>query len=209
MIHFNEEGVTTGIMGDNPGMPIKASAIEGFAYHDKSYLVSYAYDTESAYIVDVIDGVADATYAGSTYRLGLNPNAGGMGDVEVLDNEDGTFNIYVLGNQNGIASFTFDAASAMVNVNDIAQADDFRLGNNYPNPFNPITTIPYELARDTYIEIKVHDINGRLVSTLYDGYQFAGSYEVRFDAANLSSGMYIYTLQSGDRRDAMKLTLIK
>jgi len=209
VIHFNEEGVTVGIMGDNPSMPIKASAIEGFAYNDKSYLVSYAYDTESAYIIDVIDGVADATFAGSTYRLGMNPNAGGAGDVEVLDNEDGTFNIFVIGNQNGLASFTFDAASAMVAVNDVAQADDFRLENNYPNPFNPVTTIPYELNENAYIEIKVHDINGRLVSTLYDGYQLAGSYEVRFDAGNLGSGMYICTLQAGDVSVTSKMILLK
>jgi len=209
VIHFNEEGVTAGIMGDNPSMPIKASAIEGFAYNDKSYLVSYAYDTESAYIIDMINGVANATYAGSTYRLGMNPNAGGAGDVEVLDNGDGTFNIFVLGNQNGLASFTFDAASAMVDVDDVAQADDFRLGNNYPNPFNPITMIPYELNENAYIEIKVYDINGRLVRTLYGGYQLAGSYEVRFDASNLSSGMYICTLQAGGKKVARKLTLIK
>ncbi len=209
VVHFNDQGRTIGIMGDNPSLATKASAIEGFAYDEKEYLVSYSYVSETATVIDVIDGVADALFAGSTYKLGMNQNVGAVGDVEVLDNGDGTFNIFVLGNQNGLASFTFDAASAMVAVDDVSQAVDFRLGNNYPNPFNPITTIPYDLARDTYIEIKVHDIHGRLVSTLYDGYQFAGSHEVRFDAGNLSSGMYVCTLQAGDKKVARKLTLIK
>ncbi len=209
VVHFNDQGGTIGIMGDNPSLATKASAIEGFAYNEKEYLVSYSYVSETATVIDVIDGVADALFAGSTYKLGMNQNVGAVGDVEVLDNGDGTFNIFVLGNQNGFASFTFDAASAMVAVDDISQAVDFRLGNNYPNPFNPITTIPYDLARDTYIEIKVHDIHGRLVSTLYDGYQSAGSHEVRFDAGNLSSGMYVCTLQAGDKKVARKLTLIK
>jgi len=209
LVHLNAEGSTLGIMGDNPSLPVNSSAVEGFAYQDKEYIVSYYYGTESANIIDVIDGVADALSAGSTYRLGLNPNAGAVGDVEVMNNEDGTFNIFVLGNQNGVASFTFDAASAMVDVNDIAISHDFELKQNYPNPFNPITTIPYALKYNADIKIDIVDLNGRKVKTLFEGRQMAGSHELRFDASDLSSGLYVCRMQADQKVISMKLTLLK
>jgi hypothetical protein len=207
--HFTASGVNISWMLGNLNLPVNANAISSFAYDGKTYIAGYVRDTESAYIIDITDGVRTALSTGTTYRLGMNSNPDLLGDIEVLDHKNGTFTIYVLGNQNGLGAYTFDAASAMVAIDDVTLADDFKLENNYPNPFNPITTIPYELNENAYIEIKVHDINGRLVGTLYDGYQLAGSYEVRFDAANLSSGMYICTLQAGGKKVARKLTLIK
>lgn len=207
--HFTSTGANIAWMKFNLNMPVNANAISSFAYNGKTYIAGYVQDTESAYLIDVSDGVSTALSAGATYRLGINKNSLLLGDIEVLDHEDGTFTIYVLGNQNGVAAYTFDAASAMVDVVDIDTPNNFRLGNNYPNPFNPITTIPYALQKDTYIEIKIHDINGRLISTLYEGYQISGSHEVRFNASDLSSGMYICTLQAGDKKVARKLTLIK
>lgn len=207
--HFTGNGANIAWMKDNTTMPKNANSIAAFAYNGKTYIAGYVMDTESAHIIDVTDGVSTALKAGATYRMGINENKLLLGDIEVLDNSDGTFTIYVLGNNNGLGAYIFDAASVMVDVSDINVPEKFELGQNYPNPFNPITTIPYYLSENSHIMIKIHDINGRLVSTIYDGYKLAGSFEVRFDANNLSSGIYICSLIAGELKVSRKLVLIK
>ncbi len=71
----------------------------------------------------------------------------------------------------------------------------FRLHQNYPNPFNPSTTIRFGIRTSGNVSLKVHDVLGREVAVLADEYLRAGSYERVFDAGNLSSGVYFYTLR--------------
>lgn len=89
------------------------------------------------------------------------------------------------------------------------QTKEFNLHQNYPNPFNPSTTISYTLNRTERVRLRVFDTNGRLVRTLVDADQHAGTHEVRFDAFNLASGVYLYTLESPSFRKSMKMTLLK
>ena len=70
----------------------------------------------------------------------------------------------------------------------------FELYQNYPNPFNPSTKISYKLQASSYITIKIHDVAGRLISELVNARQNAGLYEVEFQAGDISSGAYFYTL---------------
>jgi hypothetical protein len=86
---------------------------------------------------------------------------------------------------------------------------EFMLGQNYPNPFNPTTLIRYDLARDSRVVLKVFDIYGRLVGTLVDAFQSAGSRSVEFGAGRLASGVYFYRLQAGNFVDVKKLVLAK
>jgi hypothetical protein len=86
---------------------------------------------------------------------------------------------------------------------------DYRLEQNYPNPFNPVTTIRYQIPSPEKVTLKVYNLLGQQVSELVNGYQDAGSYEVKFDASKLSSGIYVYSLQAGKRQFSKKLTLIK
>jgi hypothetical protein len=85
----------------------------------------------------------------------------------------------------------------------------FTLGENYPNPFNPSTTIPYELPQGASVVLKVTDILGREVATLVDEYQQAGRYRSIFDASNLSSGTYVYELRAGSSTDRKKMLMLK
>jgi hypothetical protein len=86
---------------------------------------------------------------------------------------------------------------------------EFRLYNNYPNPFNPSTLIKYELAKNSFVSLKVYDISGKLVSELVNSNQNAGYYEVRFEAGMLSSGVYFYTIEAGKFKDQKKMLFIK
>ncbi len=85
----------------------------------------------------------------------------------------------------------------------------FELSQNYPNPFNPVTSIQFEIPNTGYISLKVYDMIGREVATLIDKNMTAGEHSVRFDATNLSSGIYIYRLSTGNESMTKKMTLIK
>jgi len=87
--------------------------------------------------------------------------------------------------------------------------EGFKLEQNYPNPFNPTTNINYTLEKAGNVTLKVYDITGREVATLVNSRVTAGPHSVMFDATNLASGVYIYTLQSNGVRLTNRMTLIK
>lgn len=83
------------------------------------------------------------------------------------------------------------------------------LSQNFPNPFNPVTTIKYTIPTTSYVTLKVYDILGREVATLVKEEKGAGSYTVQFDASHISSGVYFYKLQAGNYTAVRKLLLVK
>jgi hypothetical protein len=85
----------------------------------------------------------------------------------------------------------------------------FELTQNYPNPFNPRTQIRYTLERDGGVRLTVHDLLGRLVLVLVNETQETGSHVVSFDAGELPSGTYFYTLQSGERVHTKRMVVVR
>jgi len=85
----------------------------------------------------------------------------------------------------------------------------FQLEQNYPNPFNPSTKISWQSAVSGHQTLKIYDVLGNEVATLVDEFREAGNYELDFDASKLSSGMYLYRLDSGNKSDMKKMVLIK
>ena len=110
----------------------------------------------------------------------------------------------------------FDTTSTSIESPPESIPADYRLDQNYPNPFNPSTAIKYSVpvvdanfAPTTHVILKVFDMLGREVATLVNKYQSAGTYEVKFDGSNLSSGIYFYTLKSGSYTKTYKMVLLK
>lgn len=87
--------------------------------------------------------------------------------------------------------------------------NEFILEQNYPNPFNPGTLIKYSLAERSNVTLKVYDVLGNEVAVLVNSKQEVGSYDVNFDASNLASGLYIYTLNTGSFTSSKKMMLLK
>ncbi len=87
--------------------------------------------------------------------------------------------------------------------------DKYELYNNYPNPFNPTTTIRFAVPLEGPVELSVYDILGRKVATLVNENYNAGFHNIQWDAGNLSSGTYIYRLKTTEGSFSKKLTLIK
>lgn len=85
----------------------------------------------------------------------------------------------------------------------------FSLSQNYPNPFNPLTNIQYTLPNEEFVSLIVTDILGREMKTLVNENQSSGSYNVKFDASGLSSGVYFYQIRAGDFFESKKMLLIK
>lgn len=84
-----------------------------------------------------------------------------------------------------------------------------RLFDNYPNPFNPTTTIKYELKETTDLTLKIYDSLGRLIKVLEEVTKPAGRYELQFNGSNLSSGIYFYQLKGDNFSFVKKMLLIK
>lgn len=85
----------------------------------------------------------------------------------------------------------------------------YRLSQNFPNPFNPSTRINYSVPEESFVCIKVYDFLGREVSTLVNENKSVGSYELVFDASGLTSGTYFYTMVAGDYSNTRKMIVIK
>jgi hypothetical protein len=85
----------------------------------------------------------------------------------------------------------------------------FALSQNYPNPFNPATTIAFSLPATRFVMLKIFDVLGKEVATLIENKMAAGNYAVRWDAATMASGMYIYQLKAGEYTATKKLMLLR
>ncbi len=85
----------------------------------------------------------------------------------------------------------------------------FALGANYPNPFNPVTVVPFSLANTADVSIKVYDLLGRVVATLVEGTLPAGVHQAVFEASSLPTGTYLVRLEAGDIVQTQRVTLMK
>lgn len=83
------------------------------------------------------------------------------------------------------------------------------LSANYPNPFNPVTTIEYSINKVEHVSLKVFDVTGRVVATLVDGIQQPSNYRINFEAKDLASGVYLYRLEAASTTITRKMILLK
>ena len=149
-------------------------------------------------ITAYINGVQKGTATDTTFAKG-NP---GMG-----------FNLHgCTGNNSdyGYTSFRAEGNAPQTGVIDGPEEPrNVSLGRNYPNPFNPGTTITYEVSVAGHARLSVFDMEGREVAVLVNGQVAAGTHAVRFTAASLASGIYFYRLAAGLTTQTRKMVLLK
>jgi hypothetical protein len=85
----------------------------------------------------------------------------------------------------------------------------FRLEQNYPNPFNPSTRIQYAVSSTQQVTLKVYDVLGNEIATLVNEEKSTGAHSVDFDASNIPSGVYFYTLNAGSFSQTKKMLLLR
>jgi hypothetical protein len=97
--------------------------------------------------------------------------------------------------------------SADLKVDELPQ--QYFLNQNFPNPFNPITTISYSLPKRSLVQIKIFTVLGKEIAVLVNEEQITGNHKIEFNGTNLPSGVYFYRLTTGDFTDTKKLILLK
>ncbi len=98
------------------------------------------------------------------------------------------------------------------NITDVEEETlptEYSLEQNYPNPFNPTTVITYSIPKASDVSLKVYNTIGEVVSTLVNGHQEAGKFNVTFNANNLPSGVYFYSIRADGYSSVKKMLLIK
>ena len=108
-----------------------------------------------------------------------------------------------------VAEMYDDSALTAIQPMGSAIPQMFHLYQNFPNPFNPTTEISYRLSAKSFVTLRVYDVLGRLVSTLVNSKEDAGSYTLTFSGVGLASGIYFYELKAGDYSSVKKFALIK
>ena len=194
-------------------------------YANGSLLVSnLTYGEYQGYLqVPAGDYTIDITAHGSTesvaaFSAPLSGFGGGTGLVYASGflgstSSDSVFTL-VLATPSGY-SVELPSAESDLSIENISlNPKTFYVGQNFPNPFNPITTLRYDLPNDGLVNITIYDMMARKVKTLVNSSQTAGFKSVQWNATNernepVSTGLYIYKIQIGDFRQTRKMLLLK
>ena len=136
------------------------------------------------------------------------------GSVKIIVNRIGYSGDSLIINipQNGnLDSVNFYLNRVYVKINKISSEipDKYSLYQNYPNPFNPSTIIRYSINKNTNVKLIIYDILGKEITTLVDEKQNIGTYEIKFNMKNLSSGIYFYRLVTNDFEQTKRMMLLK
>jgi len=126
----------------------------------------------------------------------------------VIDPDDEVSEIHE-DNNIGFIPLSVRGVTGVEEQNKPVLVDNYILHQNYPNPFNPSTNISYELPECCYVTVKVYDIYGREVKTLVDQFQDKGYQSVVFNAVDLASGVYLYSLKAGSFSLTKKLIVLR
>ncbi len=103
---------------------------------------------------------------------------------------------------------TCNASCSNLSTN-ISGITDFNISNIYPNPFNPITTITYQVPEYSNVSIKIYNLSGQIIQNIHNGFMSPGEYSVSWDAKNFSSGLYFVKMVSGSFVKTQKIMLVK
>jgi len=125
---------------------------------------------------------------------------------------DGLYEVsLVITTDMGIESdpYTAEIQIGALDISDISNPSEFKILKNYPNPFNPTTTVDYHLNESGNVKMNVYDINGRIVDEILNSFQMAGHHSVSWNPSNVPSGLYYVVLQQGLNTDRIDIMYIK
>jgi len=140
---------------------------------------------------------------GENWSLLPTPDSTYVTNISFPDSSHG----YAVGINGTIIKYTYQKPNEI--ITNTGEIESFNLAQNFPNPFNPVTSISYRLSSAGIVSIKVYSILGKEVTSLVNEYKPAGSYRVEFNGSDLASGVYLYRMQAGEYSTVRKMTLVK
>lgn len=173
-----------------------------------SYVAGYSSGTTTAFDFTTIK----YTETGAEEWVAKYSNGGAAGSSEETSGifVDEHSNVYITGmSALDYATVKYVQSTTSIGSTISSNPDQFILNQNYPNPFNPSTLISWQSPVGSHTTLKVYDVLGNEVATLVNEEKSAGTYEIVFDATNLSSGIYFYKLQAGDFNATKKMILLR
>lgn len=182
-----------GMVQSSDGSGVSEATV--YAVNDNDEIVSYAVTNSNGEYI--MEGVVPGTYTLVA------------GDVGYQTDETTGVNVDYSLNVSNNVNFTLTPDNTTSVEGDDITITDYELSQNYPNPFNPSTTIRFSIPEDAQVKLIVYDITGSEAATLVDGFKTAGTYNVNFDAASLTSGVYFYRLESAGFTAMKKMILMK
>ena len=162
-------------------------------------------------------GIYSTTDGGLSWNLDVNTNAE-MFSIETVRVSSDSVDIWCAGSTGGSTGFVGKLYKARVympgGATDVGTAvntreGDFKLYDCFPNPFNPVTTIRYQIASRNLVSLKVFNTIGQCVATLVQKMEGPGTMTIRFDATSLSSGVYLCRLEAGNFLQVKKMVLLQ
>jgi len=151
----------------------------------------------------------DACWSPEGTKIAFQSDRNGFYQLFTM-NPDGSEQTVILNSQGDYwPSWGIDTTQTGVNENDQKLWFGFQLYQNYPNPFNPSTKISYQIPELSFVTIKVFDVLGNEVATLFEEEKPAGKYEIEFNVAALPSGIYFYQLKTDSYLETKKMILLK
>lgn len=179
------------------------------------YFVFYDRRSYSNNQTDVF--IARSTDGGETFEnipisaTPFLPVAGFFGDYSNISAIDGVVRpiwTRMEGSNSSIWTAIIDFSTSVNQISEVTP-EGFNLSQNYPNPFNPITNIRFDIVKAGNVKLSIYDITGKKVSVLTNEILKPGSYEVEFNASNLSSGIYYYRIEAGEFVSVKRMVLLK
>ncbi|MCL4280087.1 MAG: right-handed parallel beta-helix repeat-containing protein, partial [Ignavibacteriaceae bacterium] len=196
----------TGFVSDYNILVNRLSDDDGNSNMTLSQWQTMGYDTHSM-IADPENQIF-VDYSNANYHLLQNSQAVDAGTNLVLPTvfEDLDNVSRPQGSGFDIGSYEYTSTTEVANEN---IPNEFQLFQNFPNPFNPSTTIKFQLENSGFVSLTVYNVLGNEVATIINEFKSSGKYEVRFDASELSSGIYFVRLQQDSFIQTIKMTLLK
>lgn len=145
------------------------------------------------------------------YFIRFYPSVPGKIRVRPTNDYMGVTEMMLTATDNGVGELS-DTVYFYLTVSEtdiVSVPQEFKVYSNYPNPFNPITTIGFDLPANSMVSMEIFNVRGQKVATPINGYCQAGHYDVPFDASALGSGIYIYKVTAGDQVSVKRMTLMK
>jgi len=151
-------------------------------------------------------------FDGTNFGIFPQQQTGGLPHAQIYDLEvksiQNGYELWISCASRGVAVLKVE--TGVTNQEEIINTPtDFVLNQNYPNPFNPTTTISFSIPSSTFTSLKVYDILGNEVATLVNEEKPAGEHKITFDASKLTSGVYLFRLNSGNFTEIKKMILLR